>query len=154
MYLGSDYLFQKDLAEAIAGKLSHGVLNLITGKCRNSMKKNATGNSAEQFPLSCCAVGAPEREFLVGEERSRLPQSSCLRTAWAVISYGCCSRACVCAWTTCLYCYLTPVGGTLKRTFLSFHSWMSLLCAADQCWNGPVCNVKQQLRAYWKETSS
>lgn len=40
------------------------------------------------------AVEAPELGFLAGAEHSRLTQSSCLTTAWAMIRYGCCSRAC------------------------------------------------------------
>jgi len=64
-----------------------------------------------------CAVEAPELVFLAGAEHSRLTQPSCLTTAWAMISYGCCSRACaMCVNEPCaFYLYLTPAGGTLKK---------------------------------------
>lgn len=48
--------------------------------------------------------------------------------------------------------YLTPVGGTQKRTMLWLPSQIYLDSAPDQCWQVLVCNVKQHLTTHWKKS--
>lgn len=121
MYLGSDYLFRKDLAEAIVGKLSHGVLNLITGKCRNSMKKKCNWQLSGTVPTLLLCSRSPEWEFLVGEVLQAhtvlLPQDCLGSDKLQLLLQG------LCVFMNHLPLLLPDsVGGTLKRTFLSFPS--------------------------------